>query len=273
MTILQAFILGIIQGITEFLPISSSGHLVIMPFIFGWDIPAEQIFPFDVLVQMGTLLAVIIYFWKDLSNIFISLIKGIFNKKPFSNNDAKLGWYLIIATIPAVIGGLLFKDVVESAFQSIVATAIFLLVTAVLLISSEHFGKHNKELHQISWINAILIGFFQVLSIFPGISRSGSTIAGGVFQNIKREDAARFSFLMSIPVMFGAGLLSIFDLFKITNLGNFLPVLLIGFITSGIIGYLSIHWLLKFLNKHKLSVFAIYCILLSFLVLIINYLH
>ncbi len=270
MTMLQAFILGIIQGITEFLPISSSGHLVIAPFIFGWDIPADQIFPFDVLVQMGTLLAVIIYFWKDLLNVIKAFVRGIINKNPFADNDARIGWYLIIATIPAMIGGLLLKDIVESAFQSVVATAIFLLVTAFLLVSSEYFGKHNKELHQISWVNALLIGFFQVLSIFPGVSRSGSTIAGGVFQNIKREDAARFSFLMSIPVMLGAGILSLVDLLDIPNLGNFLPVLIIGFITSGFVGYFSIHWLLKFLNKHKLSVFAIYCIFLSILILIIK---
>ena len=270
MTILQAFILGIVQGITEFLPISSSGHLVIIPFIFGWQIPSEQIFPFDVLVQMGTLLAVIIYFWKDLVRLIAAFIKSLANKQPFATQDARFGWYLILATIPAVVGGLLLKDAVESFFHSISATAIFLFVTAILLAGSELIGKQQKELNQLGWVNALIIGFFQLLSIFPGVSRSGSTIAGGVFQNFKREDAARFSFLMSIPVMLGAGLLSLLDLFKIPNLTNFTTVLLVGFVTAAIVGLISIHWLLRYLINHKLSVFAIYCALLSILLLIIN---
>lgn len=270
MTILQAFILGIVQGITEFLPISSSGHLVIIPYIFGWQIPTEQIFPFDVLVQMGTLLAVIIYFWKDLIRLISAFIKSLANRHPFATPDARIGWYLIIATIPAVLGGLFLKDTVESLFHSITATAIFLFITAILLVGSELIGKQQKKLNQLSWLNALIIGIFQLLSIFPGVSRSGSTIAAGVFQNFKREDAARFSFLMSIPVMLGAGLISLSDLVKIPNLTNFIPVLLVGFITAGIIGFISIHWLLRFLINHKLRVFAIYCALLSILLLIIS---
>ena len=133
MNYLQAIILGIVQGITEFLPISSSGHLVIVPYLLNWNIPVEQIFPFNVLIQLGTIVSVIIYFWKDLINIIKDFVSGLFEPRPFYNEKTRMGWMIVIATIPAVIGGLLLKDLVESAFQSILAVAIFLIVTAILL--------------------------------------------------------------------------------------------------------------------------------------------
>ncbi len=272
MTIWQAFVLGIIQGITEFLPISSSGHLVIAPFLFGWKIPQEFIFPFDVLVQMGTLVAVIIYFWKYLWKILQAVFKGLVDKKPFQSDDAKLGWLIVLATIPAVIGGLFLKSLVESAFQSIWITAVFLLGTALLLWLSEKYSKQAKTMEKISAIDALIIGCFQILAIFPGLSRSGSTIAGGIFRNLKREEAAKFSFLMSIPVMLGAGVVSAKDLTNLPGLSEFLPLLLVGFITAGIVGYLSIHWLLKFLNKNRLVYFSVYCVAISALTLIVYFL-
>ena len=272
MTYWQAIILGIVQGITEFLPISSSGHLVITPFLLGWSIPEHYIFPFDVLVQMGTLLAVIIYFWKYLMRIFIAVIGGLIEKKPFGTQDAKLGWLIVLSTIPAVLGGLFLKDQVEAAFQSIQITAIFLLITALLLWISEKYSTQVKNMENISTLDAFIIGCFQVLAIFPGLSRSGSTIAGGILRKLKREEAAKFSFLMSIPVMLGAGVLSINDLFKMPDLSQFLPILLVGFITSALVGFASIHWLLKFLNKHKLSVFSLYCVGISLIILFIYYL-
>ncbi len=258
MTYIQAFILGIVQGITEFLPISSSGHLVIVPYLMGWKFPTEQIFPFNVLIQVGTLLAVIIYFWKDLFTIISDFISGVLSSTPFGPKT-RLGWLLILATIPAVIGGLLFKNLVETAFQSIVATAIFLLLTAVILFLADRFGKNQKSLSDLRWNHAIIIGLFQMAAIFPGVSRSGSTIAGGVLQNLNRKDSARFSFLLSIPVMLGAAALSLKDLFAVSDLSSFLPVLLVGFITSAIVGYAAIHWLLRFLQNHRLRIFAIYC--------------
>lgn len=269
MTYIQAFILGIVQGITEFLPISSSGHLVIVPYLLNWKIPAEEIFPFNVLIQLGTMVAVIIYFWNDLIKIITSFIAGLFEPHPIYNEKTCLGWMIILATIPAVIGGLLFKDLVESAFQSVIAVAIFLIFTALLLFIAEKFGKNINSLEKLNSKNALIIGLFQLFSLFPGISRSGSTIAGGVLQGFKRKEAAKFSFLMSIPVMFGAGILSIKDLLSVPNLSDFLPILLIGFITSGVVGYFSIHWLLNFLNKKSLFSFSIYCLVLAILVIII----
>jgi len=271
MTIWQAFILGIVQGITEFLPISSSGHLVITPYLFGWSLNKEYIFTFDVLVQLGTLIAVIIYFWKYLWRIIGAVLKGIATKKPFENQDAKLGWLVVLATIPAILGGLFLEDVVEAAFHSVQVTAVFLLVTAVLLWVSERYSKKINKMENLSAFDAFIIGCFQVLAIFPGLSRSGSTIAGGILRKLEREEAAKFSFLMSIPVMLGAGVMSINDLFAISNLSEFLPILLVGFVTSGIVGFISIHWLLKFLNKHKLGLFSIYCVIISLITLVVSF--
>ena len=271
MSILQAFILGIVQGITEFLPISSSGHLVLIPFLFGWSIPEEQIFPFDVLVQLGTLLAVFVYFRADLLRIIKAFLTAFKTKDFFGNEDVQLGWYIVVASIPAGILGLLIKDMVEEAFQSVVAVAVFLFLTAALLFFSEKFGKPKREINNMNWLDALWIGVGQALAILPGVSRSGATISAGLFRNLNRESAARFSFLMSIPVMLAAGLLSLKDLFEMQNLGAFLPVLAIGFIVSAVVGYLAIRFLLKFLQKNSLKSFAIYCAGLGALILILNY--
>jgi len=268
MDFIQAFILGIVQGITEFLPISSSGHLVIVPYFLNWNIPSEEIFPFNVLIQLGTLVSVIIYFWKDLLSIIKNFVTGIFNPHPFTNEKTRLGWLIIIATIPALIGGLIFKDLVESAFESIIAVAIFLIFTAILLFIAEKLGRNMYSLQDMTGKSALIIGVFQLLSLFPGISRSGSTISGGTILGFKKREAARFSFLMSIPVMVGAGILSIKDLLEVTDLIHFLPILLVGFLTSGIVGYFSIHWLLNFLNKKSLIVFSVYCTVIAIIILI-----
>lgn len=271
MSIFQAFILGIIQGLTEFLPISSSAHLVLAPYLLGWKIPESQVFSFDVLVQMGTLLAVILYFWKDILDIVQAWLSGLIHRQPFYNAHARMGWYLILATIPAGLAGILLKDLVELAFNSPTATAWFLLVTAALLWAAETIGKRNRKIETITWKDALWIGCFQVLSIFPGISRSGSTIAGGLARNLERRDAGRFAFLMAIPVMTAAGLLSLLDLMRLPNLGAFLPVLAVGFITSALVGYFSIHWLLSFITRRSLKPFAIYCVLLAAIVLLFSY--
>lgn len=271
MTFLQAIILGIVQGITEFLPISSSGHLVLTSYLFGWEIPKDQVFQFDVLVQIGTILAVIVYFWKDINCILSAVVLSIWHRNSFDTSNARLGWYIFLSTIPAGFIGLTLATLVEKAFHSPVATACFLLVTAILLLIAEFLGKRNRSIHHLGWKDALWIGIFQSLAIFPGISRSGATIAGGMTRHLQRWDAARFSFLMSIPIMLAAGLVSLLDLLNAPPGGNFLPVLLTGFLTATIVGYFSIHWLLSFLNKRPLKIFAIYCLGLGMIILLINY--
>lgn len=267
MSIIQSLILGILQGLTEFLPISSSGHLVILPYLLGWDIPTDQSFSFDVLVQLGTLVAVIVYFRKDLAHIFKAIGADFKTKKLGSSADSRIGWYLVLATIPAGAVGLVIKDVIEETFGNPNAVAFFLFGTALLLILAEVIGKKNRDLSGMRWFDALWIGLFQVLSLFPGLSRSGSCIAGGMTRNLDRKSAGRFSFLMSIPVMAAAGLLSVLDLFDIPNLSQFLPVLIIGFVVAGVVGYFTISWMLDFVQNHSLFAFAGYCLFLGAAVL------
>ena len=273
MTIFQSILLGIVQGLTEFLPISSSGHLVIFPYLLGWDIPADVEFAFDVLVQVATLFAVIVYFWKDLVQILKALLAGLLNRNLMKDPQSRLGAYIIIATVPAGVIGLLLKDLVEQSFNSPMFTALGLLVTSALLAIAERVGKRSREMQAMNSKDAVFIGFFQSVSIFSGISRSGSTITGGVVRDFKREPAARFSFLMSIPIMLAAGLLATIDLLKIPNLGHTILVFIPGFIASAVVGYLAIRWLLKYLVNHTLYIFSIYCAVVGILTLLVGLLR
>ena len=273
MTLIQSILLGIIQGLTEFLPISSSAHLVITPYILGWNIPEDSAFIFDVLVQMGTLVAVIAYFWQDLVTILKAFILGIARRQPFTEDKSRLGWLLILATLPAVLAGMLVKDLVEQAFSSPIAIAFFLIVTAGFLVMAERLGKRMRHLEQLGWLDALVIGLFQAFSLFPGISRSGSTITGGMLRGLDREAAARFSFLMSVPVMLGAGGLAVVDLLKFPDFTSQLPTLFVGFVAAMIVGYLSIRWLLGFLTRHSIYGFAAYCLAAAAITLMVAFIR
>jgi undecaprenyl-diphosphatase len=269
LTLLQSILLGIIQGLTEFLPISSSAHLVLTPYFLGWEIPNQAEFIFDVLVQIGTLIAVIVYFWRDLVGILKSFLNGLMQKRPLADPQARFGWYLIIATLPAVVAGFLFKDIVEKAFSSPLITALFLIATAVFLVTAEQLGKKVRLLEHITWLDALIVGLFQAVSLFPGISRSGSTITGGMLRHLDRRSAARFSFLMSVPVMFGAGVLAIIDLLQLPDFTAQLPTLLAGFVAALVMGYLSIRWLLRYLSRHSFYGFAVYCLIAAIITFIV----
>jgi len=263
MTIIQALILGIIQGITEFLPVSSSGHLVIIPYLLGWDLPSDQMFPFDVLVQISTLMAVILVYREDILEIILSMIAGIRSKKPFDDIKAKTGWLTILATIPAILVGLLFKKQIETVFTLPVAAGAFLLVTALLITLSEKFGKKTRDITSLSWIDALVMGIAQAMAVFPGISRSGSAISGGMFKGLNRKTAGQFTFLMAIPIMTAAGVIGLIDLKLLPNTKEFLPMMIVGFITSGVVGFFAIRWLLGYITNHSLLPFAIYCFVLG----------
>ena len=273
MTIFQAILLGIVQGLTEYLPVSSSAHLVIVPFLFNWTIPTDQVFVFDVLVQLGTLLAVIVYFWKDLTTIVVEFFKGIAARKPFTSVESRMGWLIIVASIPGGIAGVLIRPVVEEAFSNPRAVGFLLFGTAILLLIAEFIGRKQRGFSSITWWDALWIGLGQAISIFPGISRSGATISVGLMRGIKRADAAKFSFLMSIPIMLTAGLYSALDLPGVTNLSSFLPVILIGTLAAAVVGYFSIKFLLSFLNRHSLKAFAVYCAILGAVVLVVSFIR
>lgn len=256
MNIFHAFILGIIQGLTEFIPVSSTAHLLIAENLLKIQPDDAAAFAFNVLVQLGTTLALIIYFWQDL----LSLLKAFF-AKPFSTSQNRLAWYILIATIPALLAGVLLKKYVEGLFGTpLTAAAIRLFAAALLLTLAERFGKRTRSLDAMTWLDALFIGVMQVIAVFPGASRSGTTISAGMFRSFDRPAAARFAFLMSVPIMLAAGGYELYDLLKHgPSLGDFPLLLAVGFITAGIVGWLSIKWLLGYLNKHSLYVFAIYC--------------
>ena len=260
MTLFQAILLGIIQGATEFIPVSSSGHLVITPFLLGWSIDPQEAFVFDVLVQVATLSAVLAFFWHDLLQILRSWFQGLYSGQPFQDSSSRLGWYLILSTIPAGLAALLFKETFERAFSDPVASSWFLIGTGLMLWGAEQFKNRTGAIEDIRWLDAIWIGIFQILALFPGISRSGSTITGGMFRGLNRRSAAKYSFLMSVPVMLAAGVLAGYDLLQLTNYHHQLPVYLSGFLAAAVVGYLAIRWLLDYLSTKPLTVFSVYCL-------------
>jgi undecaprenyl-diphosphatase len=260
-TLLQSILLGIVQGLTEFIPVSSSAHLVLVPWLLGWSFDDKTAFVFDVLVQWGTLVGVFAYFWHDIWSIARAVVGGLASGRPFDSFEAKLGWWVILATIPAVVLGLLLKDTFEQAFSAPGVVAVLLFVTAAILIVAERLGRRMRD---VSWFNtgdAVAMGFWQALSLFPGISRSGTTIGGGMLRHLDRPAAARFSFLMSIPALLGAGVIALGDLLADPLLLSALWLPLVaGFLAAAISGYLCIRWLLGYLQKRSLGVFAAYCI-------------
>lgn len=269
MTWWQAVLLGIIQGLTEFIPVSSSAHLVLVPHLLGWQLPEEGLFVFDVLVQVASMLAVIVYFWKDLVDIGRGWLSALFHLQP-ADPRARLGWLLILATLPAGVLGLLFKDAIEAAFNNPIQTAFELWITAALLAAAEWFGKRTRPMEQVNIGDAVWMGFAQAAAMFPGISRSGATIAAGMGRSLERTAATRFAFLMSVPVMAAAGMLSGFDLLELPNPAAHLTVIIPGLVASAIVSYIAIRWLLGYLARHTLYAFALYCFAFGALALIVS---
>jgi undecaprenyl-diphosphatase len=263
MTPFDAFLLGVVQGLTEFIPISSTGHLLIAQQLLG--IPASTAtFAFLVLVQVGTLVSLIVYFWKDL----LALVKAFF-ARPFSTQENRLAWFIIIAAVPALLAGFLLKGAVEALFTvPLLEAGIRLLTAAALLAAAEYFGRKSRQLASMTWLDALVVGLFQILAVFPGASRSGSTISGGMLRGLDRPSAARFAFLLAVPVMLAAGAYESLDVLKLPNLGSFLPILAIGFVTAAVVGWFAIRWLLRYLSGHSLYVFAIYCTVVGLLCLV-----
>jgi undecaprenyl-diphosphatase len=265
MTLFHAFLLGIIQGLTEFIPVSSTAHLLIGQKLLG--LPADDaMFSFLVIVQLGTLVSLFVFYWKDL----LSIARGTLDFR-HATPDRNLGFYIILATIPALLAGYLLKDAVEALFrQPMLEASIRLIAAAILLALAEWLARKNRKLDSMTWLDALIIGILQVISVFPGASRSGTTIAGGMFRGFDRPSAARFAFLMSVPVMLAAGAYEMLDVVKMPNLGQFLPLLAVGFVTAAIVGWFAVRWLIGYLGKHSLYVFAGYCLVLSVLTFLLR---
>jgi undecaprenyl-diphosphatase len=266
MTLLHALLLGIIQGLTEFIPVSSTAHLLIGQALLG--IPAsDAMFSFLVIVQLGTLVSLFAFYGKDL----LAIAKATINFRN-ATFDRNLGFYIIIATIPALIAGYVLKDAVEALFkQPLLEASIRLLVTAILLTLAEWLTRKDRTLESMKWLDALVVGLMQIIAVFPGASRSGSTISGGMVRGFDRPSAARFAFLMSIPVMLAAGAYEMLDVLQMPNLGEFLPLLVVGFVTAAVVGWLAIKWLIDYLGRHSLYAFAIYCAVVGVIVLFFHF--
>lgn len=261
MNLFQALVLGLVQGATEFIPISSSGHLVLVPWLFGWD---KAPLAFDTMVHCGTLVAVVAVFWRDLWEIsvagFNSLLALGTKDRNYDGVQARLAWVIVIGSLPAALAGFFLGDFFEELFGKPTAAAGLLLVTSGILIVGERLGRQDRLITGIGRLDALFIGVAQAFAIMPGISRSGSTIAAGLARRVKREAAARFSFFLSVPVILGAGLFKLFDLVSAGGLGDLAGALIVGFVAAAVSGYLCIRWLLSYLSVRPLFLFAAYCL-------------
>jgi undecaprenyl-diphosphatase len=258
MSILEALILGIVQGITEFLPVSSSGHLVLGETFLGLEVEALK--SFDVVVHLGTLTAIVIYFLKDVVGLFRGLFSfiGLYKTDSRAKEYQKLIGYIILASIPAVLAGLFLEDTIDFLFRNALYVGLWMIIIGEIFILSEGVLKKYTKNREIGWFQALIIGLAQAVALIPGVSRSGFTIAAGLFQGVTREKAARFSFLMAMPVIFGAGLLTTVKELKGDEFSvEFMP-LVVGFIASAVAGFVAVYFLMKFLKKHTLKVFAYY---------------
>ncbi len=260
MSIIEAILLGILQGATEFLPISSSGHLVLIPAIFGMTQPNLSLIA---IAHEGTLLAVLIYFRHDLWEIVKGVRNGLLERSPMGSTNSRLGWYIAVGSIPAAATGLLLEESFENVFGNPTAAAFFLLVTAGLLLLAERFLSGKKVLAEMSWADTIVIGLMQMLALLPGISRSGSTISAGIWRGLSRETAARFSFLLGVPAILGAGILALADILGSGVIASQWPVYVATFLAAAVTGYACIFFLLAWLRNHSLTIFAAYCALLG----------
>jgi len=268
MNLFQAIILGIVQGLTEFLPISSSAHLRIVPALAGWDDPGAA---FTAIVQIGTLAAVLIYFMKDIISIVGAVFSDLLKGKPLASDESRTGWMIAAGTIPIVVFGLAFKDDIETTLRSLYwVSAALIALALVLSIAEKHTsnrarqGRRGKAISEITWLDAMIIGFAQAMALIPGSSRSGVTITAGLFRNLDRETSARFSFLLSLPSVFAAGIYQLYKTWDVitASTDNMINIA-VATVFAFIFGYLSIAFLLTYLKRHSTGIFIGYRLLLG----------
>lgn len=280
MLALQSIVLGIVQGLTEFIPISSSAHLIIVPWLFNWTDPTIDSLSFDVALHLGTLLAVIVFFWNDWVRLVGAWFKSIFQWKIGDDHDRRMAWYLVLGTIPGGVAGLFFESKVTTSFHiapipqlSMILMAVMIALLGALLWIVDRATQRGRQFGEIARRDAVTIGFAQALAIFPGVSRSGATITTGRALGLDRASAARFSFLLSAPIIAGSGLVSLYHILKGLHSGAIsgaeLSVFPLGFVAAAVSGFLCIKFLLSFLQKHSFKSFAIYRFALAALVLVV----
>ncbi|GAF26299.1 undecaprenyl-diphosphatase UppP [Neomoorella thermoacetica] len=260
MTVLQAIVLGLVQGVGEFLPISSSAHLILTPWFFRWPDPGLT---FDVALHLGTLIAVVAYFWRDIIELVLS---GLGQPR---SQDGRLFWYLIVASIPGAIFGVLFEKQAETIFRSPLLIALTLTLMGLGLWWADRVGRKRRQLDDVNLFDGIIVGISQALAIIPGVSRSGITMTAGLLTGMERETAARFSFLMSVPIIAGAALLKLKDL----SLHEVNLAFIAGVLTAAVVGFLAIKFLLQYLRRGSYLLFTGYRILLAALIVAVFWLR
>ncbi len=271
MDIVAAAIMGIIQGLTEFLPISSSAHLILVPWFLRW---APEGIAFDVALHLGTAISVLVFFWNDWVQLAREAIIGIFTGAPLSNHYRRLAWYLVVGSIPAAVVGIVLEETVESKLRSPLITVFTLSILAIVLFFAERKSKQNRTLEKFTWGDSLWIGMSQAIALIPGVSRSGITITTAMFRNSDRTSAARFSFLLSTPVIVGAALLQGWKLFKTVRhpVANGVEmhwtILIVGVVAAALTGFLCIKFFLRYLQTKSFTPFVVYRILLAAVVLI-----
>ncbi|MET8912001.1 undecaprenyl-diphosphate phosphatase [Micromonospora sp. NPDC004551] len=267
MTWVEAIVLGIVQGLTEFLPVSSSGHLRITSAIFfGRDAGAS----FTAVTQLGTEAAVLIYFFKDIWRIIRTWVLGLFDRSVRSSLDYRMGWYVIVGTIPIGIFGLLFKDQIRTAGRNLWLISFTLIFFGLVLAFAEYWGRQTRTLENFRMRDGVIMGFAQAMALIPGVSRSGGTLTAGLLLNLTRETAARYSFLLAIPAVVISGVFSIPDVFEPSAPGTAAPSvaqMVVATVIAFAIGYAAIAWLLRYVAHHTLYLFVLYRVALGSLVL------
>ncbi|BDI29359.1 undecaprenyl-diphosphatase [Capsulimonas corticalis] len=269
-SVLHALILGIVQGATEFLPVSSTAHMRILPALLHWEDPGAA---FSAVVQLGPIAAIIAYFRHDLAKYIAGVFRSLKAGKlfPEDDTDARLGWYTILGTIPLAVAGLLLEKHVDTTFRSLNIIGVCLIVLALVLLVAERISKRNTPLERLAFGPAMAVGFAQVLALVPGASRSGCTITTGLLVGLDRESAARFSFLLSIPAITLAGLYKLYKVVHHTHLGHAAVPYLLGAIVAGVVAYVVVRWLLGYLGEenHTTTPFILYRIMLGIAILVL----
>ncbi|MEV0733522.1 undecaprenyl-diphosphate phosphatase [Polymorphospora sp. NPDC050346] len=268
MSWLEAIVLGIVQGLTEFLPVSSSGHLRITSAIFFEEDAGAS---FTAVTQLGTEAAVLLYFAKDIWRISRTWVVGIWDKSVRPSPDYRMGWYVIVGSIPIGILGFLFKDQIRGVARNLYVVAIVLIAFAFVLAFAEYWGRKHRTLENFKMRDGVVMGFAQALALIPGVSRSGATLTAGLFLNLSREAAARYSFLLAIPAVVMSGVFSLPDVFDTSGEG-LIPSpaqMVVATVLAFAVGYAAIAWLLRFVAHHTLYVFVLYRVALGSLVLVL----
>ncbi|AXT84933.1 undecaprenyl-diphosphatase [Aeromicrobium sp. A1-2] len=264
MDFLRAVILGVVQGLTEFLPISSSAHLAIFPKFFGWEDPGAA---YTAVIQIGTELAVLLYFWKDIWTIGSGWVRGVFSRAARSEPEWRMGWFVIIGSLPIVAFGLLLQDAIDREFRNLWVIGTTLIVLGVVLGIAERVGRKTSPIADLTMKHAILLGLAQAGALVPGVSRSGATISMGLFLGYERAAATRYAFLLAIPAVVGAGLYKLKDIGGDNAYGT--GPTIVGTVVSFVVGLAVIHWLLKYVSTHSYTPFVIYRVGLGAIVLVL----